>query len=1331
VPQVEVRPEPAPASAAAPAARQVDAVQTTVMKIIAEKTGYPTDMLDLDLDLEADLGIDTVKQAEVFAAIRATYDIPREDNLKLRDFPTLAHSIKYVYDRRPDLAAASDAAVAAPVAAPVAASAAVPAAAAPAVDPVQQEVLKIIAEKTGYPTDMLDLDLDLEADLGIDTVKQAEMFALIRAAYDIPREDNLKLRDFPTLAHIVKFVYDRRPDLAAASKAAEAAVLAVAAQVAAPAAAATPVAANLVVATLVAAVVDPVQQEVLKIIAEKTGYPTDMLDLDLDLEADLGIDTVKQAEMFALIRAAYDIPREDSLKLRDFPTLAHIVKFVYDRRPDLTPVSAAAPQSAAAVVAEPQAAPAALSAAPVPTPAPSAEAESDGVKEMVLKIIAEKTGYPSDMLDLDLDLEADLGIDTVKQAEMFASIRATYDIPREDSLKLRDFPTLAHIIQFVYDRKPDLKKESAQAAADAIHGAAAPMDSAAAAIAASAAVVGSLEAANAVPRRVPVPQLRPSLSQCKSTGVAFKPGSRVLVMPDQGGVGKALIGRLEKLGVQPLVIDGAPDSKFLSKYLEGWKAEGPIQGVFWLPALDAQPDIRAMSFAQWREATRVRAKMLFATMQALYEQIGEPGTFLVSATRLGGLHGYDAAGAADPLGGAVTGFTKSFKREKPNATVKVVDFEISRKTSALADLLLEETLRDPGAVEIGYKDGQRWTIGLKEQPAAGINPGLQLNKDTVFVVTGAAGSIVSAITSDLAAASGGTFYLLDLTPEPDPNNSDIARLDSDREGLKRDIFERFKLRGERATPVMVDKEIAALERSQAALGAIQAVRKCGGTAHYRSVDLMDNVTVPRIMSEIAEQHGRVDVLIHAAGLEISRAISDKKAAEFDLIFDVKSDGWFNLISGIGNKPIGAAVVFSSVAGRFGNAGQTDYSSANDLLCKCVSNFRSTRPDSRGIAIDWTAWSGIGMAARGSIPTIMKAAGIDMLPPEAGIPVVRRELTTGTRGEVVIGKRLGIMVREFDPQGGLESSSDGPLNTALRARGIMTGEVKAMELYGGLTVETTLDPARQPFLYDHQINQTPVLPGVMGVEAMAEAARVLFPDRFIAAVEDVRFGNPFKFYRNQPRTVTVHANFYTDADDIIAECRLLGSRTLHGQSEPEVTTHFTGRVRLVSAQPAASKEKLVPGSSDGTKVTGTEIYKIFFHGPAYQVIDSAWKKEDQIIGQFAQTLPPNHEPADLPLTASPRFLEMCFQVASLKGLVFQSKLGLPDAFRELRILASPEKDPDATYFAVVLSNPDDSYDVKIVDSKGTIYLALQGYRTMNLPDPVPADLLEPLKKGLTA
>ena len=83
-------------------------------------------------------------------------------------------------------------------------------------DPVKERVLALVAEKTGYPVDMLDLDLDLEADLGVDTVKQAEVFAAIREAYNIPRDENRKLRDYPTLAHVIRFVYEKRPDLAAA-----------------------------------------------------------------------------------------------------------------------------------------------------------------------------------------------------------------------------------------------------------------------------------------------------------------------------------------------------------------------------------------------------------------------------------------------------------------------------------------------------------------------------------------------------------------------------------------------------------------------------------------------------------------------------------------------------------------------------------------------------------------------------------------------------------------------------------------------------------------------------------------------------------------------------------------------------------------------------------------------------------------------------------------------------------------------------------------------------------------------------------------------------------
>ena len=291
------------------------------------------------------------------------------------------------------------------------------------------------------------------------------------------------------------------------------------------------------------------------------------------------------------------------------------------------------------------------------------------------------------------------------------------------------------------------------------------------------------------------------------------------------------------------------------------------------------------------------------------------------------------------------------------------------------------------------------------------------------MVTGAAGSIVSAITADLAAASGGTFYLLDLVPEPDPNNPDLTRFVSDKDGLKRDLFARIQASGQRATPALVEKELAGLERAQAAQSAIDAVRAAGGTAQYFSVNLTDTAGVADIINQVRERSGHIDVLLHAAGIERSHFLPDKDPREFDLVFDVKSDGWFNLLRAIGDMPLGATVAFSSVAGRFGNGGQTDYSSANDLLCKITSSFRTTRPLTRGIVIDWSAWGGIGMATRGSIPKMMELAGIDMLPPEAGIPWIRRELTSGgTRGEVVVGQRLGVLLSEWDTTGGLDTDA---------------------------------------------------------------------------------------------------------------------------------------------------------------------------------------------------------------------------------------------------------------------------------------------------------------------
>ncbi len=130
------------------------------------------------------------------------------------------------------------------------------------------------------------------------------------------------------------------------------------------------------------------------------------------------------------------------------------------------------------------------------------------------------------------------------------------------------------------------------------------------------------------------------------------------------------------------------------------------------------------------------------------------------------------------------------------------------------------------------------------------------------------------------------------------------------------------------------------------------------------MNLLDAERMAEATARIAETSDKVDVLLHAGGIEISKLLPEKDPKEFDLVFDIKADGWFHLMSGLGDLPIGGTVAFSSVAGRFGNTGQSDYSAANDLLCKLTSNLRTSRPDTIGLALDWTAWGDIGMATRG-------------------------------------------------------------------------------------------------------------------------------------------------------------------------------------------------------------------------------------------------------------------------------------------------------------------------------------------------------------------------------
>lgn len=1052
-------------------------------------------------------------------------------------------------------------------------------------------------------------------------------------------------------------------------------------------------------------------------VSEKTGYPVEMLDLNLDLEADLGIDTVKQAEMFLAMREHFDIPRPENLRLADYNTLAKVIRFA---QTGLGKTADAEPAPAPSAPRLPEVVRSGTKAA---IEAPDV-ASSEEIKTFILSQVTEKTGYPAEMLDLNLDLEADLGIDTVKQAELFLAMREHYNIPRPENLRLADYNTLAKVIGFVTGSLAAMQPHQ-------VPGTTAPdKDGAHPFVEPQAAVIPALPAvtSSSIRRRVPRPVLRPRLDLCLPTGVKLDANSRLLVVKDAGRTADALLKRLQTLKVQAHLID-LNDPHGLAAALAALPEGGPIAGVYFLPSLEAGPGLEDLPPADWQAALERRVYSLFTLFRSLPEQ-----AFLVCGTAMGGLHGYGPEGAASPLGGATTGFAKALARER-GVFVKVVDFSADTKPAEIAGRLIDETLRDPGIVEVGYTGDLRYGIALLDEPYP-VEARFDLPAGSVFLVSGGTGGITGPVVLDLARAVQGTFYLLGRAPLPGRADPDLQRLPTDRMGLKKDLRMRAGPDGNKPTPVEVEARLAALDRAAATLDLLHDLRRLGSRVEYLTCDVTDLSAVDQTVQSVLDVEGRVDVLIHAAGFESSRRLDKKTPNEFRQTLDVKASGFYHLFKALAarDRLPRAVLGFTSIAGRFGNSGQTDYSAANDLLCKLISALRGEYPEIHGLCLDWGPWAEVGMASRGHIPALMKMGGVDMLNPQEAAPLVRLELQGGSRGEVLLSGSMGPL--DTPPEtanGSLDLASLEKLLPVERLYPLL-GRLVTLDPAGRLTLEVELDPQAEPFLRDHTMNHIPVLPGVIGIQGFLEAARLvaaifatgktpLHPVR----LEDIQFLAPVKFYRDQPRRLTWSIQAAPAKEGLAVQVLLESDLAL--LTKVEHLQHFSGRV-ILQPQSRAIKEAQVhpPEWVDGSGLGPEEVYRLFFHGPAFQVLGGVQRSASGLLGSLRLERLPMAQGISSPVS-TPALVELVLQTASAWQIGRSGVLALPQAIESLA-LAAIQPAPGALYAEVTpMESPDSGmvFEGRVVDTQGHTILSVAGYRTSPLPFTVEADLLQPFKK----
>ncbi|KWU00981.1 beta-ketoacyl synthase [Vibrio toranzoniae] len=418
---VPVKAQPAPL--AAPVVVQSADAEKVMLEVVAEKTGYPTEMLDLEMDMEADLGIDSIKRVEILGTVQDEMpNLPELNPEDLAECRTLGEIVGYMNSKSMN----SKMPASAPVAAQPSATAPVQAANGLNAKVVQQTMLEVVAEKTGYPTEMLDLEMDMEADLGIDSIKRVEILGTVQDELPtLPELNPEDLAECRTLGEIVAYMNSKLP-------------------ASAPAVAQTAATSVQTASGLDAAVV---QKTMLEVVAEKTGYPTEMLDLAMDMEADLGIDSIKRVEILGTVQDQLPtLPELNPEDLAECRTLGEIVDYMNSK---LAPSSETAPEATATAVE---------SAINDLNPA--------HVQSTMMEVVADKTGYPAEMLDLAMDMEADLGIDSIKRVEILGTVQDQLPtLPELNPEDLAECRTLGEVVAYMNSKLDANEVPNAEATA--------------------------------------------------------------------------------------------------------------------------------------------------------------------------------------------------------------------------------------------------------------------------------------------------------------------------------------------------------------------------------------------------------------------------------------------------------------------------------------------------------------------------------------------------------------------------------------------------------------------------------------------------------------------------------------------------------------------------------------------------------------------------------------------------------------------------------------------------------------------------------------------------
>ncbi len=366
-----------------------------------------------------------------------------------------------------------------------------------------------------------------------------------------------------------------------------------------------------------------------------------------------------------------------------------------------------------------------------------------------------------------------------------------------------------------------------------------------------------------------------------------------------------------------------------------------------------------------------------------------------------------------------------------------------------------------------------------------------------------------------------------------------------------------------------DSEVAATLQRLSAAG-------CG--VSYHEVDVGDPGATARVLATVRAQHGPVRGIVHAAGRNQPASIEHLDAAAFEQTLAPKVDGLRSVLAGLEEGEPRLLVSFGSVIGRIGLPGETHYALANEWLARAPAELVALLPGCRCLTIEWSIWSGAGMGERLGALDQLTRQGIDPIPVTEGTDVFLRLLAQpDTPGTVLVTGRLPAMatLRYAD--------QPPPLARFLESWRTHTPGVE-------LVADATLSLDADPYLDDHRIDGVAVLPAVLGLEAMAQAACAVSGNATAAGFHDVELAHPVTVPDGGVRTIRVAALVRDDG---------LVDVAVRSEETGFATDHFRATCRPAVEPAAGDSEPGAQTAGDGEPPEPHPYYSnLFFHGPRF-------------------------------------------------------------------------------------------------------------------------------------